>query len=61
MKGTYVQVNYEDVIVKFQELYPTEFKHAVAEVKADKLEAELSEAHRMLEEATQASDTDGKE
>lgn len=43
MTDKQVSVNTEQVIAKFRALYPTEFKHVVAEVRADELQRMLSE------------------
>lgn len=40
---TNLEVDPNDIYLKFQELYPVEFKHAVAETKANLLAAKLAE------------------
>lgn len=51
-----MQINYEELVKKFQTLYPTEFNHVVAEVRGDKLEAELQETHELLAQSVNDSD-----
>jgi len=45
-----VEIDLNDVIQKFQEIYPREFSHVVSEVRADSLQKQLDEANAKLAE-----------
>ena len=36
-------MTYEEIVQAFSQLYPTEFKHVIAEVRVKELEAQLGE------------------
>jgi hypothetical protein len=37
-----MEITYEDIVAKFQALYPTQFAHVIAETQNEKLQQELA-------------------
>lgn len=51
-----VSVSPEDVLRKFSNLYPVEFKHVLAEVRAEFLEAQVDAMNAAAEAEVETSD-----
>lgn len=46
-----MELTFEEIVEKVQQMYPEQFGRVVAELRAEKAEAEIDETRRLLEKA----------